>query len=97
MVLPAAVATGPASTDIAETWLEGYARVHSRPAGAVTEAENDRLRATVPPGLLVADERPRLETCADAGAQRQRMPQAIAHEKTRVLIPGCEIIHDKSA
>src|SRR5271168_339212 len=97
MVLPAAVATGPACTDIAEIWLGGYARVHSRPAGDVTEAENERLRATVPPGLLVADDRLRLETCANAGSQRQRSPQAIAQEATLLCMREVDVINDKSA
>jgi len=62
----------------------------------VPEAENERLSATVPPGLLVADDRLRLEICANAGSQRQRMPQTIAHETTHPPSRDVEIINDKS-
>ena len=52
----------------------------------------ERLRLTVPPGLLVADDRLRLETWAKAGSQRQRMPQARTHETTEPRIPEVNII-----
>jgi len=52
----------------------------------VTEAENDRPRATVTPGLLVAEGRLRLDTCANAGSQRQMFPQAMAHGMTKLRI-----------
>ncbi len=71
-------------------------RVHSRPAGDTAEAENERLSATVPPGSLVADDRERLETCANAGSQRQRMPPAIAQPVTNLLSRNADLIKDKS-
>ncbi len=56
-VFPAAVATGPAKPPMAEIWFAGYARVHSRAAGASPEVVNERFRTTVDPGAATADDR----------------------------------------
>lgn len=58
--LPAAVAAEPAPAAMAKIWPEGYASVHSKPARGVPGADKERLRRTVPPELVVAEDKLKL-------------------------------------
>ena len=71
IALPAAVAAGLARTDTAEIWLEGI-RPESTPDLRAMLLKLKRIGPEQPcsPGLLVADDKLRLETCADAGWHR---------------------------
>jgi hypothetical protein len=63
--LPAAVAAGPRVAATAEIWLDGKARLHCTPAGAVPETPSERLREMVDPGLADAEDKLRVGTCAN--------------------------------
>jgi hypothetical protein len=65
MFLLAAAAAGPVAAVMAEIWVDGYAVVHSKPAGEVPEADKETLRRTVLPALPVAEDKLRVVACAN--------------------------------
>jgi hypothetical protein len=85
-VFPAATAAGPAVAPIAEISPDEYTRVHCNPAAAVPKPPKDSARLTVVPGPPVPGDKPKLGPCANAGAQEQRNPEAIAHQATRLRL-----------